>query len=121
METTELLSKYEKLSNDDLTLIVQEDYDLTDAIMTHNPHMAQDAGFELFDSNWAKRYWRNILAEVRGIGIGDEVYKWAIGTSVASIAKLLISHYALPAAAFSAVVALVIVLIRAAKSEKEKK
>lgn len=118
MNTAEIASAYEHQSDDELTRIVVADYDLAQAILSAQPQMAQDAGFELFDADWAKRYWRNIVTELTGKSTSDKLYSWAMGASITSVANLLVQHYKLPAVALSAAVALAVILLRAAKASK---
>ncbi len=119
MNVSEIVSKYENQSDAELTQTVVVNYDLTQAILASHPQMAQDAGFELFDPNWAKRYWRNIAGEITGINAYEKIYSWAVGASITNVATLLIDHYKLPAVALSAAVALAIILVRAARSSKD--
>jgi hypothetical protein len=116
MSNEDVVTKYEGLANEELTQVVVTDYDLTQAILSSHPEMAQDAGFELFDTDWAKRYWRNVLSEISGIKASDKLLSWATGASIAGVANLLIAYYQLPAVAFSAAVALTVILVRAAKA-----
>jgi hypothetical protein len=83
--------------------------------------MAQDAGFELFDPSWAKRYWHNIVSDVTGKTTLDEIGSWAVNASIGSLAELVASHYNLPNVAFPAAVGLSVMLIRAASSSKGRK
>lgn len=119
METENLLDVYSEMSDDELAQVVSENYNLSQAIISSHPEMAQDAGFELFDTNWAERYWRNIVAEISGLKLTDALAKWAIGGSIAGIANMIISHYALPAVALTGAVALAIILVRAAKRSSD--
>ncbi len=119
MDTNEIISKHEKCSDDELTQVVVGDYDLTQAILVSHPQMSQDAGFELFDVSWARRYWRNIIAEIKGINLADVAYSWVINASIENVAQLLIDYYNLPTAAFSAAVALAIIIIRAASASQQ--
>jgi hypothetical protein len=116
MNIAEMASGYEKLSDDELTQIVVANYDLSQKLIASHPEMAQDAGFELFDPSWAKRYWRTVVGEITGIKSLEDIYSWAISTSIVSIADLLVAHYQIPPAALSASVALAIILVRAARA-----
>ena len=61
MNAADIVSQYEGQSDDQLARIVAGDYDLTQAILSAHPQIAQDAGFELFDANWTE----TLLAEYR--------------------------------------------------------
>lgn len=119
MDTDDLIAAYAGKSDDELRDVVVKSDLLTRAIVASHPQMAQDAGFELFDQGWAKRYWRSVMAQISGIGAMDRVYSWAVGVSIAEVAKLILQHYTLPAVTMSAAVALAVMLVRAAKASRE--
>jgi hypothetical protein len=117
VELAKLADEYISKSDDELIDVVRQNYDLTNAIVARDPSMAQDAGFELFDREWAKRYARGILAEISGSkGLGDQVYSWAMGASIANIATLIVQQFGVPASALAAAVALAVILVRAARA-----
>jgi hypothetical protein len=116
MSAEDISKLYENLSDEDLTQLLVADYDVTQAILSAYPEMAQDAGFELFDASWAKRYWRSIAAEITGIKASDKLLSWAVGATISGTASLLITYFGLPAVAFSSAVALAIIILRAAKN-----
>lgn len=115
----QLVVAYANKSDEELRNVIVNSDLLSTAIVSSHPEMAQDAGFELFDKGWAKRYWRSVMAQISGVGAMDRVYSWAVGVSIAEVAKLILQHYALPAVAMSAAVALAVVLVRAAKASRE--
>lgn len=115
----ELAMRYAKLSDEELAELAAASYELTEALMSAHPNMAQDAGFELFDRAWARRYWRAVLREARSNGDGGQLRMWAVGTTVAGLAELLVSTFGVPATAVSSAVALAIILTRAAKAVPE--
>jgi hypothetical protein len=119
MELRSLASSLSAQPDEELAQIVVSDHDLSQRIVAMHPEMAQDAGFELFDGQWAKRYWRNIAGEITSIKSLEQLYAWAVGAEVDAAAKLVVDHYALPPGALPAAVALAIILIRAARSSKE--
>jgi hypothetical protein len=112
----ELVVRYESGSDDELAAAVTADYDLTEAIVSAHPEMAQDAGFELFDREWAKRYWKTVVGEISGAGTTSEIRAWAMGATVSGVAEALISTFGLPPTVLPAAVALAFILIRAARS-----
>jgi hypothetical protein len=116
MDINAAVAEYATKSDAELADIVVGNYELSTAIAESHPEMAQDAGFECFDTSWATRYWRKVVAEVSGLKAADKVQSWAIGASISGVAKAIIDYYALPAVAVSAAVALAIILIRAAKA-----
>ena len=120
MDLNDLVVSYGGKSDQELRQLAGGNYELTQAVLSSHSEMAQDAGFELFGQDWAKRYWKNVMAQVSGVRAINEVYKWAIGASIGEVAKLIIEHYSLPAAAASAAVALAIILVRAARASSEK-
>jgi hypothetical protein len=120
-DISELIEAYEEASDETLTQVVSANYDLTQSIIRAHPQMAQDAGFELFDPSWAKRYWHNIVSDVTGKTTLDEIGSWAVNASIGSLAELVASHYNLPNVAFPAAVGLSVMLIRAASSSKGRK
>ena len=115
----ELSSQYASRSDDDLAEIVNSSFDLADAIVSGHPEMSQDAGFELFDSGWAKRYWKTLAGDVSGLEGTDKLQSWAVNASIAGVANAIIVSFGLPAVAFSGAVALAIILVRAARSGGE--
>jgi hypothetical protein len=119
MASDDVVSALMAKSDQELTRLVAQQRDLSQAIVMSHPEMAQDAGFELFDTAWAKRYWKSIVGQISGIGAVDKLYSWAVGASVTEFAKLVIKHYSLPTAATAAAVALTVILIRAAKASRE--
>ena len=118
MNLDDIAAEYATKSDADLAQIVVANYDLSNSVVEAHPGMSQDAGFELFDAQWAKRYWRNLAAEISGLKALDKVQSWAVGASISGVAKLIIDHYSLPAAAVSAAVALAVILIRAANTSE---
>lgn len=115
-EAAELARQYEGLSDDELAEAAASSYELTEAIMSAYPQMAQDAGFELFDRRWAQRYWRSLAHEF-GAGEGSEQVKsWAVDATIAGVANLIVTSLGVPAIALSSAVALAVILLRAAKS-----
>jgi hypothetical protein len=119
MNIAEMASSYERLSDDELTQIVVTNYDLSQKLVTSHPQMAQDAGFELFDPSWAKRYWRTIVGEITGIKTPNDISSWALSASIVKVTDLLIAHYQIPSAAHSTAVSLAIILLRAASTSKK--
>lgn len=117
MNDATFVSVYENKPESELTEAVVASYELTQAILAAHPEMAQDAGFELFDREWATRYWRSIVSEVSGIKPLDKVQSWAVGATISQLAASIVAHYALPAVALSAAVALAVILIRAASAK----
>jgi hypothetical protein len=118
MQLDDLVERYSSQSDDQLTRIVVASYELSDAVLTAHPNMAQDAGFDLFDVSWARRYWKNVVAEISGINVSDELYAWAIGESISHVAELVMTQYHLPAGALPAAVAFAIILTRAASQSR---
>jgi len=116
MQVEELSSQYASHSDEELAEIVNSSYDLADAIVTGHPEMSQDAGFELFDRGWAKRYWKTVLSDVSGLEGTDKLQAWAVNASIAGVANAIIVTFGLPAVAFSGAVALAVILLRAARS-----
>jgi hypothetical protein len=114
----DLIKLYEAKSDNELARIVAANYAIAHTIVASNPQMAQDAGFELFDSDWAKRYWRSVVAQITGIKLADEVRSWAIGASIDQLVELIVEHYSLPPGALPAAVALAIILLKATKASK---
>jgi hypothetical protein len=112
-----LVSQYADQPDDELVRTVVANYDLTEAIITSHPNMAQDAGFDLFDAQWARRYWRTLAADISDLRLPDKVQSWAVSSTISGIAAAIIGTYGLPAVAASAAVALAILLVRAARSE----
>ncbi|HJZ93967.1 MAG TPA: hypothetical protein VKE40_24040 [Gemmataceae bacterium] len=110
---------YAAKSDDELREIIVANYELSQAVVNANPKMAQDAGFELFDRAWAKRYWASVVSQVSGITTPDRLYNWAVGATIGAVAKAITTYYLLPAAAVPAAVALAIVLVRAAKASRK--
>jgi hypothetical protein len=121
MDAAQLASTYQARSDEELTQVVVANYDLTHAILAAHAEIAQDAGFELFDAAWAKRYWRSIVTDITGIKVVDEIYSWAIGASIAEAANLVVATYALPPVALPAAVALAVILVRAATRSRQAK
>lgn len=116
MDVDDLALSYADKSEEELRGIITGESQVADAIVTSHPEMAQDAGFELFDGAWARRYWRSVVAEVAGIKALDKVSSWAVGASIGQLAALIVAHFALPPVALPAAVALAVVLLRAAKA-----
>lgn len=116
MDINSAVAEFAAKSDDELADIVVKNYELSTALAESHPEMAQGAGFEWFDSSWAARYWRNVLAEISGLKVPDKVQSWAVGASISGVAKAIIEYYSLPAVAVSAAVALAIILVRAAKA-----
>ena len=110
------VAEYSTKSSAELADIVVKSYELSTAIADAHPEMAQDAGFEWFDTTWATRYWRKVVSEVSGLKAADKVQSWAVSATISGVASAVIAHYALPAVAVSAAVALAIILVRAAKA-----
>src|SRR5262245_42525505 len=110
MQMNDLINAYGAKSDNELARIVAENYETAHVSVASNPQMAQYAGFELFDSCWAKRYWRNVVAQITGMRTLDEVKSWAIGASIDQLAQLIVDHYSLPPGALPAAVALAIIL-----------
>jgi hypothetical protein len=111
-----LVDEYADRPDDELINTVVANYDLTDAIISTHPNMAQDAGFDLFDVQWARRYWRTLAADVSGLKLPDQVQSWAVSSTISGVAAAIITTYGLPAVAVSAAVALAVLLVRAARS-----
>src|SRR5690349_8126410 len=116
MDINTAVAEYTAKSSTELADIVVKNYELSTAIAEAHPEMAQDAGFEWFDTSWATRYWRKVASEVSGLKAADKVQSWAVNGTISGVATAIISHYALPAIAVSAAVALAIILVRAAKA-----
>lgn len=112
----ELVVAYESEPDDRLAAVVAADYDLSEAIVSAHPEMAQDAGFELFDREWAKRYWKTVVGDISGAGTASEIRSWAMGATVSGVADALISTFGLPPTVLPAAVALAFILVRAARS-----
>jgi hypothetical protein len=112
-----LVLEYDKKPTEELTEEVVASYDLTEAILSAHPSMAQDAGFELFDGAWAKRYWRTLVADISGLQAASKIESWAISATISGAATAIATTFGLPAVAFSAAVALAIILIRAARDD----
>jgi hypothetical protein len=116
MDIDTAVAEYTTKSSTELADIVVKSYELNTAIAEAHPEMAQDAGFEWFDTSWATRYWRKVASEVSGLKAADKVQSWAANATISGVATAIIAHYALPAVAVSAAVALAIILVRAAKA-----
>lgn len=117
MEDDTLVLEYDKKPTEELTEEVVANYDLTEAILSAHPRMAADAGFELFDGVWAKRYWRTLVADISGLKAASKIESWAISATISGAATAIVTTFGLPAVAFSAAVALAIILIRAARDD----
>jgi hypothetical protein len=117
----ELAAQYIDRDDQELINTVVANYELTDAIVSTHPNMAQDAGFDLFDARWARRYWRTLVSDVSGLKLPDKVQSWAVSSTISGVASAIITTYGLPAVAASAAVALAVLLVRAARSEDEDK
>ena len=116
MDIDTAVANYTTKSSAELADIVVKNYELSTAIAEAHPEMAQDAGFEWFDPSWATRYWRKVASDVSGLKAADKVQSWAVSATISGVANAIIAHYALPAVAVSAAVALAIILVRAAKA-----
>jgi hypothetical protein len=116
MDIDTAVAEYTRKSSTELADIVVKSYELSTAIAEAHPEMAQDAGFEWFDTSWATRYWRKVASEVSGLKAPDKVQSWAVNATISGVGTAIIAHYALPAVAVSAAVALAIILVRAAKA-----
>lgn len=116
MDVDNVVAEYSTKSSAELADLVVKNYELSTAVVDAHPEMAQDAGFELFDTTWATRYWRKVASEVSGLKAADKLQSWAVSATIAGVANAIIAHYALPAVAVSAAVALAIILVRAAKA-----
>lgn len=115
----QLAAQYAERDDQDLINTVVANYELTDAIISTHPNIAQDAGFDFFDARWARRYWRTLASDVSGLHLQDKVQSWAVSSTISGIAGAIITTYGLPAVAASAAVALAVLLVRAARSENE--
>jgi hypothetical protein len=115
-EAAELAKQYEGLSDDELAEAAASSYELTEAIMSAYPQMAQDAGFELFDRRWAQRYWRSLAHELGAGGGSEQLKSWAVDATIAGVANLIVVSLGVPAIALSSAVALAVILLRASKS-----
>jgi hypothetical protein len=113
-----LAAEYEKKDDDELTEVVVSNYDLTEAIISAHPAMAQDAGFELFNREWAKRYWKTLVADVSGLKGAEKVQNWAISATISGTAAAIVATFGVPAIGVSAAVALAVILLRAARAER---
>lgn len=116
MDVDNVVAEYSTKSSAELADLVVKNYELSTAVVDAHPEMGQDAGFELFDTTWATRYWRKVASEVSGLKAADKLQSWAVSATIAGVANAIIAHYALPAVAVSAAVALAIILVRAAKA-----
>jgi hypothetical protein len=116
MDPDDLLPAYASKPDEELRSVIVAHSGLAQAIVAAHPEMAQDAGFELFDAAWARRYWRSVVAEVAGIDALNRVASWVVGASIGQLASLIAARFALPPPARPAAVALAVVLLRAARS-----
>src|SRR5439155_17065371 len=64
MDIDSAVAEYTTKSSTELADIVVKSYELNTAIAEAHPEMAQDAGFEWFDTSWATRYSRKVASEV---------------------------------------------------------
>jgi hypothetical protein len=115
MNVAALAAEYENRPYEDLAQRVVEDYELTEALLSAHPEIAQDAGFELFDRRWAQRYWRAVVSELTGIQASEKLQSWAVNATISGVATQLIDHFGLPGSAGAAAVALAVILLRAAR------
>jgi hypothetical protein len=119
MDLAEVADQYSERPDDELIHVVVSNYDLTEAILSAHPEMAEDAGFELFDPEWARRYWKTLASDISGLQAGDKIQAWAVGATISGVAGSIITTFGLPAIAVSSAVALAIILVRAARSSSE--
>ena len=116
MPLEELSARYASSPDEDLAQVASSSYDLAEAIISEHPEMSQDAGFELFDRAWAKRYWKAVLGDVTGLQGAEKLQGWAVDATIAGAANAIIVTFGLPAVAFSGAVALAVILLRAARA-----
>lgn len=116
----EIVASLSEYDDAELRTMIQQDAALSRAIFANMPALAEDAGYEPFSQSWIKRYWRNLLAEISGKPI-DILYEWALTASATSVATLLVQHFSLDVATYSAAIALAILLLRAAAASKNGK
>lgn len=115
----QLAVEFEHKPTEELTEVVVSSYELSEAILSAHPNMAQDAGFELFDGAWARRYWRTLVGDVTGLQAGSKIESWAINATISGTATAIVTTFGLPAVGFSAAVALAVILIRAARDDAD--
>ena len=110
-----IAAEFSRLSDEQLAELAAGNYELTDAVMSAFPEMAQDAGFELFDRAWARRYWRAVVRQVAPDDLLDSAKQWGVEATVVGMANLLVTELGLPTVAVPAAVALSVIVIRAAR------
>lgn len=116
----EIVASLSRGNDADLRTLVQQNMSLSRAIFANMPALAEDAGYEPFSKDWVNRYWRNLLIEVSGKPV-DKLFEWVLEASAASVATLLVRRFDLDVAAYSAAIALAILLLRAAAAANHKK
>jgi len=104
----------ELLPDNDLRTLVQQSSELSDAIFVSNPRYAEDSGFEPFSADWIRRYCKSLLSEISGKPL-DKALEWALAATAMDVSAALVSHFGIVAAAHPAVIALAILLLRAAR------
>lgn len=104
----------ETLSKPQLTVIVQADIQLTQAIVLANPIYSQETSYEPFDSDWFKKYFKKLLSEITGKSL-DLALEWALVATAIEVSEKIISTYGLDASSQPAALAMALLLIKAAK------
>lgn len=113
--------EYRQKLDDDLSVVAQKDYNLTQAVLEKDPYLAQEVKYRLFDKDWMKMYWKNIVADVKGIDISEVVTVVLVEETIKEFTIELMKFYQLPELTTSGALALTILIFRAAqKSGKSK-
>ena len=116
----DVVTEFESFEDYELQTVLRDNSAFANAVFRAIPDLSAESSFDLFGKEWVARYWKRLVMEVQTGLTSDGALKWAVSATVAELSTLISTYFGVSDAAFPACVALAILIIRAAKSEKVK-
>jgi hypothetical protein len=116
-EIEKLIQESNLLNDDELLKIVGNNYDLSQTILMHDPDLANDIEFDVFNKDWIKKHWKKIVKNTGELSQSDIDLVWIVTTTSLELTKLIKQGYSFQFSetTIPAIIALVILIKRLVK------